>query len=182
MARYVGNCLGLTYSGGFPLFSSAAPNSGKGNLNYWAWDWLNLYFYDFYFEARDAQGEKLFGLSIFLFSDSGFWIGDSDDPTEVGAFAPVEKSDTKVAFLLYREWSGEFEDALHTKETLRTFLEKGEEGLPELMRGKVFARVYDFADLSDQDSTDRVISEIRSLAESKSLPMPVPATAHERIW
>jgi len=65
--KYIGSQLGFTYNGGSPRFSSCAPRPGKGQLNLWAWDWLNIVCHDFDFISESKEPEVL-GLKIRLFS------------------------------------------------------------------------------------------------------------------
>ena len=52
LVSYIGGKYGFRYRGGYSKFSNSSPRDGKGNLGNWAWDWLNLYFYEFNFEPK----------------------------------------------------------------------------------------------------------------------------------
>jgi hypothetical protein len=170
-ARYIGAQLGLTYNGGYSNFSDCAPRNGKGQLTCWAWDWLNLVFYDFHFSKK--FGEKDFNLSIWLFSDTGYFVSDNPSPvqTDVNSFAPVEHSGTKVGFIMYRAWKDELDQFRYDKEAVHRFLENHGELPRAHNEAGVFAMCCDFSRLSDEVSTDEVIAELVKLAKSHGFPL-----------
>ena len=171
-AKYVGAQMGFTYCGGYPLFSNCAPKAGKGSLESWAWDWLNLVFYDFHFTKKIGEKELL-NLCIRLFSDTGYFISDDAAPveTEVATFAAVERAGTKVGFLLYREWKPEFEQLVKDRGTVRRFIEKDGELPNELKEAGLVVKFCDFSRLADEESTDKLIDEVVQMAQSNGLPL-----------
>ena len=90
--------LGLKYAGGYSKFSNTTPRSGRGNLDNWAWDWLNMYFYEFHFEKED--GVKF---SVFIINDTGYYDSACapfpEKRVNIEEFEIVEKSDTKLIFV-----------------------------------------------------------------------------------
>jgi hypothetical protein len=171
-AQYIGTQLGLTYMGGYPYFSNCAPRKGQGKLECWAWDWLNLMFYDFHFQREVAKGQWL-NLSIWLFSDTGYFISDNQarDQTDVNTFVPAEKAETKVGFLLYQHWKPEYDQLRDNEEYLRRFLEHGGE-LPDLLKnGGVLGKCCNFSQLADEASTEAVIDGLVNLAQDGKLPL-----------
>jgi hypothetical protein len=50
LMKYIGRKFNLRYIGGWSKFSDSYPKDGKGSLENWAWDWLNLYLYEFHFD------------------------------------------------------------------------------------------------------------------------------------
>jgi hypothetical protein len=171
-AKYVGSQLGIEYQGGYSYFSESAPRDGRGSLDNWAWDWLNLMFYEFHFQREEPKGEWL-NLSIWLFSDTGYYVSDhaAPDKRAINTFAPPEKSGTKVGFVLYHHWEDQYHGQLFdTPENLRRFIEKGE--LPALLKDDgVLGTCYDFSRLADQTSADEVIAELIRLAKSKGFSL-----------
>jgi hypothetical protein len=167
VAKYIGAQLGLPYAGGYPNFSDCSPRSGSGSLDSWAWDWLNLVFYDFHFLREYEDGKEL-NLSIWLFSDTGYFLTDNPelDRQDVSGFAPVEVSGTKVGFLLYRKWEDSYTKFLDDPAAMGRFL-KDERDLPEdLKSGGVVAKCCDFSRLSEESSTEAVITELIELAKA----------------
>jgi hypothetical protein len=159
-ASYIGNRLGFTYEGGYSRFTSCSPRTGKGWLGASAWDWLNLYFYEFHFMKQEEEGKQIF-LSILLFSDTGFYLNESvapdrDDP---GTYPSAEQSQTKVGFTFYRHWKGDYDSLFANRQQTRDFLI--DEKLPAmLLEGGVRGMVRDFSCLAEQESTDTLVTEL----------------------
>ena len=100
MIRFIGTSYGLVYYGGKPMFSDAAPKNWKGSLDNWAWDWLNMYFYQFSFNKENDK-EKFF--SVFLLNDTGFYQKRDENKDEgrnerldLKNFEDIDKSQTKL--------------------------------------------------------------------------------------
>ena len=170
--KYIGSQLGFDYQGGYSHFSDSAPRDGRGSLDNWAWDWLNLMFYEFHFQREGAKG-KLVNLSIWLFSDTGYFISDhaAPDKRAVNTYASSEKSGTKLGIVVYHHWKEQYHGQLFdTPENLRRFIEKGE--LPTLLKDDgVLGMCCDFSRLADQSSADEVITELIRLAKIKGFPL-----------
>jgi hypothetical protein len=52
LVQFIGDSLTFRYAGGWSWFSDNTPKGGKGSLENWAWDWINMYFYEFNFSAK----------------------------------------------------------------------------------------------------------------------------------
>jgi hypothetical protein len=65
LMKYIGKKFNIPYCGGWSKFSASSPKDGKGSLNNWGWDWLNLYLYEFHFCKENIS------FSIILQSDTG---------------------------------------------------------------------------------------------------------------
>lgn len=162
-AKYIGTQLGLPYAGGYQHFSDhASPRDAGGSLDNCAWDWLNLMFYEFHFQLKEQNG-KYTNLSIWLLSDTGYFISDDRalDKTDINTFAPVDKAETKVGFLLYRNWGSKYYEQLRdTPENFRRFIKNNGE-LPALLKDEgVIGKCCDFSRISDDKSADEVIDEL----------------------
>jgi len=95
LVKYIRDLLDLQFQGGYVKhFGSPTPRNGKGNLENWAWDWVNIYLYEFNFTCKD---KALF--SILLESDTGFWDNENSDIFAVQKFGPVEKARTRLLFV-----------------------------------------------------------------------------------
>ncbi len=77
LVDYIGKKYGLNYNGGYPKFSGVTPRNGSGNLNLWAWDWLNMYYYEFHFSHKKSGNDTLF-FSVFLLNDNGFFKNNNE--------------------------------------------------------------------------------------------------------
>jgi hypothetical protein len=99
--QYITDKLGLRYAGGWSTFSNVTPRDGKGSLENWSWDWLNMYHYQFYLGEREADGQRI-AISVFVQSDTGFYDRSDAEETDPTTFAPVEQSATRLQFLIGR--------------------------------------------------------------------------------
>jgi len=180
-ARYIGDCLGFNYVGGYTHFGNSSPANEKvvnGGLAASAWDWLNLYFYDFHFMKEETEGEYVH-FCILLFSDTGYYQNESiaperDMPT---TYPSAEQSETKVGFLLYSSWEEEYDSFFTARDQVRDFLFEGK--LPPLLvNGEVRGMVCDFSCLASQESADRLVMELRRFGEAEGfLNSQTPAIA-----
>ena|SRR6218665_2920988 len=111
LVDFIGKSYGLNYSGGFSRFSNASPRNGWGNLNSWAWDWLNMYFYEFKFKPLTKMGDE-YTFSIILVNDTGSFLANKKDNknarTKLSAYEDVEKSETKLVFYVGKNSFAEF--------------------------------------------------------------------------
>lgn len=118
LVSYIGSKYGIDYSGGYPHFSNMIKRNTSAYLDCWAWDWLNMYFYEFNFYN---QNDKL-NFSIFHMPDSGYF-DSTEDPKyydekklQVNEFKSIEESESKLIFVIGKnfwvedctEWGGEW--------------------------------------------------------------------------
>ena len=158
--KYIGDQLGLTFKGGYPHYSNRTPNAGNQNLTLWAWDWLNMYCYEFQFARTD---ETVITLSILLISDTGFFMGNHASKIETSRFLPAEDSKTCIGFVMS---NGAPTDTSFTgkSEDMKAFLKDGK--LPaEYERRGIVGLCYPFECLTSKASTDALIDKI--VAESR---------------
>lgn len=164
--QYIGSQLGFTYSGGVPNFSECSPRNERGHLGDSAWNWLNMYYYDMFFE-RESDNLKF---SIFLFSDTGYFVSEHPAPeeTDIKTFSPAETSGTMLGFLFYREWPEDVSTLMSERKVLCRWIQEGE--LPPLLHARaVFGTCCDFARVCDEGSADGVIEELVTLAKTNKL-------------
>jgi hypothetical protein len=109
LVDYIGKKYGLNYDGGYPKFSSVAPRNGSGNLNLWAWDWLNMYYYEFHFGNKKSGDDTLF-FSIFVINDNGFFKANNEtkiNKTSISKFSDIVDSDSELVFVIGKNlWDG----------------------------------------------------------------------------
>lgn len=167
--KYIGNRLGLNYMGSEHWFTDSSSPTGKGNLSKSAWDWLPMVLYCFNFQKDDDGGEK-FRFSIFLFSDTGFFVSDSalSDKTDVDSFAPPESSGTKLGFLFFYDWPKGF---FLEREEIAEFI-KNDGSLPSRFDGAmVIGTISDFHKFSDEESALVEIMKIVNIGKEKGFPL-----------
>lgn len=97
LVNFIGSEFGRSYSGGYAKYSNVAPRNGKGVLGDWAWNWLNMYYYEFNFHNETDK------FSIVLISDTGFYESKKEYPSltrlDIDKYASANKSVTKLAFV-----------------------------------------------------------------------------------
>lgn len=108
--QFIGDQTSRRYAGGWSKFSASSPKDGKGTLDEtWAWDWLNMYCYEFWF-GEEIIAENKINFSIWLVSDTGFYDTGSQDELDIEKFNSAEKSSTKLVFVAGKNtWHGLFE-------------------------------------------------------------------------
>ena len=99
MVQFIGDSLEFRFSGGFPKFSNNTPKEGKGDLDNWAWDWINMYFYEFRFIPQDFSNSKIH-FSVCIQSDTGFYDMASKEPLDVYSFSDASKASTRLIFIV----------------------------------------------------------------------------------
>ena len=169
LVRYISTQLGFLESNGVPVFTDRPPSRDKIDLGASAWNWLNMFFYDFYFD----RAEENLRLSIWLISDTGFYTSSHSAPrdTDVRTFAPAEQSGTKLGFLLYRSWPERFADRMSERDVMRQFIENDGKLPPELQAAGILGKCCDFAECRDRRSTDAVIDDLVARAKRRKLPL-----------
>lgn len=101
LINFIGSEFGRNYNGGYSKFCNSSPKNGKGNLGNWAWDWLNMYYYEFNF--HDKNNKSYF--SVLLLSDTGFYEAKEqdinlNDKLDLEKYKNAETSSTKLYFVL----------------------------------------------------------------------------------
>lgn len=108
--QFIGHLTSRRYEGGWSKFSNSSPKDGKGTLDLWAWDWLNMYCYEFYFGEKVIDGNAI-GLSVWLVSDTGYYDAESDEPLNLDSFSKVGSSITKLVFVIGKNiWHNDLDD------------------------------------------------------------------------
>lgn len=109
LISFIGGKYGLKYKGGYSKFSNSSPRDGKGNLGNWAWDWLNLYFYEFNFEPKKVNDNTIY-FAVFILNDTGFFEAHYEneaDKLNTNTFKSVEESESKLIFVVGKNmWKG----------------------------------------------------------------------------
>lgn len=121
--KYISSYIGYEFKGGYSKFSNNCPRDGQGKkrrkdrayLTYWAWDWLNMYFYEFNFGDKKFKASKgddfLILFCVFLVSDTG-WFLDEDNfenvqtRVDLSTFKNADESSTQLIFVAYKMIEG----------------------------------------------------------------------------
>ncbi|MBW1619534.1 MULTISPECIES: hypothetical protein [Empedobacter] len=103
LISYISGKTQFNYNGGYSKFSNTGPRDGKGKLNFWAWDWLNFYYYEFHFN-RIEIGKDEYIFSIFHLADDGFFDAHNKkgncNKIDLNDFTDEEESRSKLIFVL----------------------------------------------------------------------------------
>lgn len=168
--------LGFRYQGGYSKFSNVAPRDGKGALDCWAWDWLNMMLYEFHFR-NDA---KRLRMSIVLISDTGYFQEDNslkhEDRTAVSKFASPERSRTMIGFVVSaKDWPNMA--FIGDRESMRAFINEGGKLPPALLAKGLLGRCYDLSCIITKDSTDAMLDDLIKAANLAGIPLERVALA-----
>lgn len=149
--KYVSALLNTSYQGGWSKYSAPSPKSGSGYLESWAWDWLNMYFYEFNFSPI---GINNYSFSILLQSDTGFWDGECSE-LAVESYTSIEQSKTRLVFILGNGyWNMEaFKQDSRLKSTGKYEFKinaPDEEGA-----GDMLCKIFDIKGFIDRETTDK---------------------------
>jgi hypothetical protein len=167
--KYLGDQLGLTYLNAFPRFSDAPPRHGRGLFECWAWDWLGFMLHEINF-MHEKEGNEDFRFTVWVFSDTGYFLGEGDDRCEPGAFAAAQNSRTMIGCVFFREWKEEeYGNFVDDKAAVRVFLEKGGE-LPASFKGMA-GRCYDFTQFADEAAMSVVLKDLIEVGASAGFPL-----------
>lgn len=138
LVKYIGDSLTYRYKGGWSWFSDNTPRDGKGSLDNWAWDWLNMYFYEFDFEEKEISQNKIH-FSIVVQSDTGYFDSNphGENALNINEFISPEMSSTKVIFFIGKncwhnneEFRNDFEDdSEYFKKTLAEYVKQIDKGI-----------------------------------------------------
>lgn len=156
LVKFIGDNLEFSYRGGNSIFSSPCPKNGSGSLDNWAWDWINMYYYEFHFGTKTIAGNNI-TFSIFIQSDSGFFDIESPNRTAVEAFASVENSKTRLIFVIGK--NGWDVSAIHSNS--KFFNSQNSILIKELSNeGLTVYKAYNLSEFVDEKSTRSRIEDL----------------------
>jgi hypothetical protein len=161
--QFIGHQTLRKYEGGWSKFSNSSPKDGKGKLDLWAWDWLNMYCYEFYF-GKKVINENSIQLSVWLVSDTGFYDADDKDKTNVDSFSSVEDSATKLVFVIGKNlWHEEIEN-------FETNLKKLENEYAKIDENRILiTKSFDLSLFVNADETRKCLHEIVAFCKAKGI-------------
>jgi len=162
--QFISDQTAFSFHGGWSWFSGAMPKHKSVNLAHWAWDWLNMYLYDFHLGNRDVAGVK-YHLSVILQSDTGFFDSKTSDRCNLEAFAPVEESETRLILCLgVNHWDpGNIltEKAIHRGETM--FYKEYNE------KGSMMAKAYNLTAFMNEESILSTLEDFKTYCWDKGV-------------
>jgi len=169
--KYITEIIGNNLTQGYPLYSGAPPKSGgKVNLDLWAWDWLNMYMYEFLcFRNETKEQSTKFGIAIQ--SDTGFndsTVKGGITKKDVELFQTPEASTTRFLFYIGKNmWKPKgFEDGTH--EFLKS---TGDNIVTVLGEEKLFlAKAYNLLDLINKESILTCLNDFKVFCNQNGIP------------
>lgn len=156
LVKYIGGKYGYNYNGGYPKFSNNQPRQGRGNLDDWAWDWLNLYFHEFHFGSKKIDVNTKMYFSLFILNDDGYFLACQKEQQNVGRVNPnkfekPENSNSKLIFVVgLNSWIGKAYFAENNWSNQRFTLE--EKGIHEDENGKMFYKTYPLENFFEENN------------------------------
>ena len=165
LVKFISNNLEYDYKGGNSIFSNPCPRNGKGNLNLWAWDWLNMYYYEFFFGYKTIAGHNI-TFSIFIQSDTGYFDTEDNSRISVEKFTLVENSKTRLILVAGKDgWNV---DKFHLKlkeltSTNTNFYESLTEG------GIIIGKAYNLSEFLNEESTRSKIEDFVFFCKEKNI-------------
>jgi hypothetical protein len=158
----IGTAFGMEFVGGKSLFTADTPKAWKGKLENWAWDYFNLYFYEFKFGGNNNTW-----LSVILQSDTGLWdiIDNNEDywdiieekQDKIDLFNSPEDSKTRLFFVTGNgKWSENKIQILLDKNPNKNI--KNEDVL-EKGNGKIWYKIFEINKFIDEETRLKTFNE-----------------------
>lgn len=167
-ANFIGNQLGLSWAGGWPQYSATSPRAGRGSLGNWAWDWLNMVYYEFHF-TQTLPDNRTLRFAMLLISDTGCFSSDKRGEPMGADFSPPEQSKTLVGFLMTvgEQWPPSFKASY---DGMKAFTDNGE--IPAEDRAKnIIGRCWKFSQLASEQETHALVDELIAYANDHGVPL-----------
>lgn len=173
LMKYIRTFYGLTYYAGYPMFSWASPKSGGGSLDNWAWDWLNMYFYQFSFDCDNTiyeEDEKKY-LSVFLINDTGFFdnqFKSSNDDVlnaclDLNNYASIESSQSRLVLVANKgAWR------MIDKWVSKRIIYSNGEAIPT-EEGVMIVKSYSIAEFETEEKTNIVLTDFAKFCQQNGL-------------
>lgn len=172
---YTGKFYNRNYYRGTPKFSDRTPNKNDKSLNRWAWDWLNLYFYEFAFDSFYLEN-KTYHFSILLVSDTGYSQYSSnknqdeikfEDKTNVQLFAEAHESETKLIFIAgENKWNSD--DVVENDFTSNNLI-LSDKKVIEDNEGKMVFKSYNLELFLDEESTNKCLKDFNNYCKNNGV-------------
>lgn len=159
LVEFIGKKLSFNVYEGYSKFSKARTGL-KGSLDWWAWDWLGMYHYQFLFSQRyfEKDGKQnIISFSVILVSDTGFYDVGKANPLDVMSFEKVELSQSKLVFflgknkLIYTEYA-DFEKHNLSKNSSDYVVKGGDNEV-------LLAKSFDLNNFINEETTIKSIKE-----------------------
>ena len=174
LVKYIGGKYGYNYNGGYPKFSNNQPRQGRGNLDDWAWDWLNLYFHEFHFGSKKIDVNTKMYFSLFILNDDGYFLACQKEQQNVGRVNPnkfekPESSNSKLIFVVGLNcWTGKAYFADINWCNQRFTIE--EKGIHEDENGKMFYKTYPLENFFEENNAIVQLADFERECQAIGIP------------
>lgn len=165
---FIGHSYNMRYIGGWSKFSNSGPNNGRGNLKSLAWDWLNMYYYEFHFQI--GNDDNYIAFSVFLVNDTGYYEAlkknQNVDKWEIETYFLPEDSTTKLILVAgHNHWNDEWHNWQDSKFLLESYGRATE--------GKMVYKSYPLEDFFDEEAALNCLRDFQKYCESENIPLSV---------
>lgn len=168
LAYFIGNSLKLKPVSGNPWFSEATFNRTSARQGRWAWDWLGMYYYNFYFENVLNDDRKVqFG--VIIQSDTGYFDSEKSKKLNLNDFNSPEQAETRIILAASQgNW-----DSKAIRET-KFFKTDIVEYLPlcdnnDWSEAKIFAKAYPLSEFIDEQSSLEIINGFKEVCAQHNI-------------
>lgn len=168
LMSFIGGSFGFSYNGGYPKFSGSSPKNGKGKLNNWSWDWLNMYYYEFNFVSKKI-GDNTIAFAVVLINDTGYYQSNNNKPihkTNVSAFDRVENSQSKLILVAGK-------DTWQVQEWFTSdfiFKESGIKGDNDKI---MIFKSYSIQDFETEAKALNCLKEFQNMCQTNNIPLNI---------
>lgn len=165
--KFITDILSKSIQSGCTDFSGIAPRNGsKMDLDRWAWDWIPMYTYEFYFGKTVIEADTIQFAFLFLSDTGAFNSKRTHTEPNPQTFDSPEDSETRVIFQIGKNrWKP------HDYNNGPFFSHKTNNEYEERDGENVFfvAKSYPLSDLIDEQGIYRVLNDFIEFAETKGI-------------
>lgn len=172
--KYISDLLSINPVGGYSIFSNNTPrDDSRPQFDKWAWDWLNLYMYEFYYGHRDIDRDRYY-FAIQVQSDTGCYDTNVIE-TDVISFSEPEQAQTRILFLYGKNrWKGEGkigQEEFVDYHKVSALIAGAEQTYVEGDGNLVFAlKAAQLENFLDESSIKEQVDEFKSFLKTNKLP------------
>ena len=174
LVKYIGGKYGYNYNGGYPKFSNNQPRQGSGNLDNWAWDWLNLYFHEFHFGSKKIDDNTKIYFSVFILNDDGYFLACQKEQQDIGRknlskFEKTENSNSKLIFVVGLNcWTNKA--YFVEKKWCNSSFTLEEKGIHEDENGKMFYKTYPLENFFEENNAIVQLADFERECQAIGIP------------
>lgn len=164
----------FNFQSGWPLYSEASPKPGKIYLDQWSWDWLNMYYYQFYFGEKKTNENTIY-FGIVHMADSGFFENKNnhDEKINLKKYKKVEESKSKLIFVIgYNMW-GNWGNISGNNWNHNDFTNSSQGHSKNDNGGQMIFKSYDLERFISEDSSINTLNDFVMYCEEYNIPFSI---------